>query len=130
MESRSKHFRKRSAILDYLRRSPEHPSAEMIFAHLKAEIPDLSLGTVYRNVSYFKDQGILTSVGTVQGIERFDADLTPHVHFICQGCGQVRDLPGVQVSPEFSRDAARVSGGSVDSCRVTFYGRCAGCQGL
>ncbi len=128
MEARSKHFRKRSAILDYVRCSPEHPSAEMIFHHLKAEIPDLSLGTVYRNVSYFKNQGILTSVGTVQGIERFDADLRPHVHFICESCGCVKDLPGIQVSPELSQDAAQESGAVVESCRLTFYGRCCGCQ--
>ena len=51
MEPRSKHFRKRDAILNYLRHTNEHPSAETVYAALKAEIPDLSLGTVYRNLS-------------------------------------------------------------------------------
>ena len=70
MEPRSKHFRKRDAILNYLRHTTEHPSAETVYAALKAEIPDLSLGTVYRNLSLFKEQGLIISLGSVNGVER------------------------------------------------------------
>ena len=50
MEATSKNFKKRNAILSYLQHTNEHPSAETIYSDLKAEIPDLSIGTVYRNL--------------------------------------------------------------------------------
>ena len=77
MERTAKHFRKRDAILSYLRSTDVHPSADMVYAHLKPEIPDLSLGTVYRNLSMFRQQGTIASVGTVNGVERFDGNTNP-----------------------------------------------------
>ena len=57
------------------------------------EYPDISLGTVYRNLALFKQQGLIQSVATVNGPERFDANIEPHVHFICTDCDAVIDLP-------------------------------------
>ena len=65
MEVSTKHFRKRDAILQYLQSVTDHPSAEKVFTQLKAEIPDLSMGTVYRNLTHFKEQGLVSSVATV-----------------------------------------------------------------
>ena len=79
MEPRSKHFKKREAILNCLRSTNTHPTAEWVYAQLKTEYPDISLGTVYRNLALFKEQGLVISVGTVGGVERFDADTEPHV---------------------------------------------------
>ena len=92
MEQRSKHFKKREAILNCLRSTTCHPSAEWVHAQLKAEYPEISLGTVYRNLALFKEQGLIISVGTVNGVERFDANTEPHVHFICDTCDAVIDL--------------------------------------
>lgn len=127
MEQRPKHFRKRDAVLNCLRMTDTHPSAEWVYARLKAEYPDISLGTVYRNLAYFKNSGDIVSLGTVDGVERFDGNTTPHVHFICTGCGQVRDLMEVRIPGELSEAAAACSGGRVDSCRLTFTGQCADC---
>lgn len=66
MEAR-KYSKKRQAILDALRNTTEHPSAEMLYARLKPEYPDLSLGTVYRNLAMFIRDGDVISVGTVSG---------------------------------------------------------------
>ena len=74
MDPRSKHFRKRDAILAYLRQTDQHPSAETVYANLKTQIPDLSLGTVYRNLSLFKQQGLIVSLGSVDGVERYDGE--------------------------------------------------------
>ena len=93
MEQNVKQFRKRNAILSCLRCTHVHPSAEDLHRMLQAEHPDISLATVYRNLSLFKRQGLIRSLGAVDGIERFDADTSPHVHFICTGCGAVIDLP-------------------------------------
>ena len=125
MVQSTKHFRKREQILAYLKDTKSHPSAEMVFARLKPEIPDLSLGTVYRNLSMFKQQGVIASIGTVGGVERFDYNTAPHVHFICTGCNSVLDMP--MAMPELLSKAADASGGQVDTCQVTFTGLCRNC---
>lgn len=130
MESRSKHFRKRDAILTYLRRTDEHPSAEAVYAGLKAVMPDISLGTVYRNLSLFKEQGLIQSLGSVRGVERFDGNIEPHVHFICNDCGKVTDLHQMQVPAELSDTAARLAGAKVIQCQLTFRGQCGACGEL
>ena len=127
MEVCKKQFKKRQAILDFLQNTTAHPSAEMVFNHLKPEIPDLSLGTVYRNLSMFKEQGKIISLGTVNGVERFDGNTKPHVHFICTGCSDVADLPEVRVPAELNRQVAGATGGRVDSCQLTFTGECSKC---
>lgn len=127
MERSAKHFRKRDAILACIRSTTEHPSAEWIYEAVKSQIPDISLATVYRNLSLFKEQGMITSLGTVNGVERFDANTEPHVHFICTGCGSVLDLTGMQVPEELNSAAARDSGGRVDSCQLSFTGMCGNC---
>ena len=127
MEKATKHFRKRDAILTCLRETTEHPSAEWVYSQLKQQIPDLSLGTVYRNLSLFKEQGLITSLGTVKGVERFDANTAPHVHYICTGCGRVLDLQKIRVPEELNHAAATDSGGEVTGCQLTFTGVCGQC---
>ena len=128
MERTAKHFRKRDAFLSCLRLTTEHPSADWVYAKLKPEIPDLALGTVYRNLTLFKDQGLITSLGTVGGVERFDGNTTPHVHFICTSCHRALDLAQIQVPEELNTAASRASGGQGESCQLTFRGRCASCK--
>ena len=127
MEPRSKRFRKRDAILAYLRSTDQHPSAETVYANLKTQIPDLSLGTVYRNISLFKQQGLIVSLGTVGGVERYDGNVDPHVHFVCTECGTVSDLHALHVPEELNAAAAREAGALVDHCHLTFHGRCHDC---
>ena len=128
MTQATKHFRKRDAILSYLRSTDVHPSADMVYAHLKPEIPDLSLGTVYRNLSMFRQQGVIASVGAVNGVERFDGNTMPHVHFICTDCSAVIDMPQMQVPEQMSRLAENQLGGRVAGCSLTFTGQCSECM--
>ena len=127
MEPTTKQFRKRNAILSYLRMTNAHPSAEMIFTDLKTEIPDLSMGTVYRNLNLFKQQGLAVSVATVNGTERFDGNTDSHVHFICAGCDAVLDLMDLQVPESLQEAAAKCCGGQVDGCQLSFTGLCSEC---
>ena len=122
-----KHFRKRDAILDYLRQTKAHPSAETVYTDLKAMIPDLAMGTVYRNLTLFKEKGLVSSVATVRGVERFDANTQPHVHFICGGCDAVIDLEEMQVPQTLRQTAAQCCGGQVDTCQLSFTGLCRQC---
>ena len=128
MAPTTKRFKKRDAILDYLRQSKAHPSAETIYTDLKSQIPDLAMGTVYRNLTLFKETGEIQSVATVNGVERFDGNAAPHVHFICTDCHGVIDLDDMQVPESLSRLAAQCCGGSVEGCQLTFTGQCKNCN--
>lgn len=123
----TKQFKKRNAILSYLKSVDTHPSAEMVFTHLKQEIPDLSLGTVYRNLSLFKNQGLVQSVATVKGIERFDGCAEPHVHFICTCCDSVIDLHDMEIPLSLLSAGENNCGGRVESCQLSFVGTCREC---
>ena len=128
MEATTKQFRKRNAILTYLRSVTNHPSAETVFTELKHEIPDLSIGTVYRNLNLFKQQGLAVSVATVKGVERFDGNTEPHVHFICSECDAVIDLMEMDVPDSLKQVAQSCSGGQVTDCQLTFTGHCRDCS--
>ena len=128
METKAKHFRKRDAILNCVKETTVHPSADWVYARLKPDISDLSLGTVYRNLSLFKEQGLITSLGTVKGVERFDGNTDPHVHFICNGCGSVLDLMQVELPQALTAAATTACGGQIQSCQLTFTGLCSDCQ--
>ena len=128
MEANTKQFRKRNAILECLRSTHTHPSAEMVHEMLREAHPDISLATVYRNLTYFKNQGLATSVATVRGVERFDANTEPHAHFICTGCDAVIDLEQIEVPQTLDAQVERSSGCRVSSCQLTFNGLCSNCQ--
>ncbi len=128
MEGTAKHFRKRDAILACVCSTTTHPSAEWVHRQLQSEHSDISLATVYRNLALFKRQGLIASLGIVDGIERFDGNTTPHVHFICTHCGQVQDLEGIAVPAELNSAAAEFSGGKISGCQLSFTGACSQCQ--
>ena len=130
METRTKHFRKRDAILACIRSTTLHPDAEWVYQTVRTEIPDISLATVYRNLNLFKEQGLITSLGTVNGVERFDGNTEPHVHFICTGCGRVDDLKDLKIPQELNAAADRETGGLVSSCQLNFTGLCKTCKNI
>lgn len=124
MQKRSK---KRDAILECVRSTTSHPTAEWVYAQLKPTFPNLSLGTVYRNLSAFKHEGVIASVGVVDGIEHFDFNTQPHTHFVCAHCGAVIDVH--EVAPPLSL-ADEVHCGSVRECALTFTGICNQCVSI
>lgn len=127
MEPATKQFRKRNAILECLKSTDQHPSAETVHEMLQAEHPDISLATVYRNLALFKKQGLIQSIGTVNGIERFDANTDPHVHFVCTGCDAVLDFPQVEVPTSLGTNAEKQTGCQIAGCQLTFTGLCQNC---
>ena len=128
MEASNKQFRKRNAILECLRNTDTHPSAEMVHQMLQATHPDISQATVYRNLALFKKQGLIMSVGTVNGTERFDANPQSHVHFICTGCDAVLDMEQVPVPTDLGANLEKHTGFHIDTCQLTFTGLCNNCQ--
>ena len=129
MEKATRYSKKRAAILDAIRSTDTHPSADWIYQTLRPAFPDLSLGTVYRNLARFKEEGLITSVGTVQGQERFDAWVQPHTHFICRTCGKVLDLPDLKAEEKLDLNRfARQHGMKIDRHELVFYGTCPQCS--
>ena len=93
MEKKLRHSSQRDMIYNYLVSTKEHPSAEMIYEALKKDAPNLSLGTVYRNLKLLEELGLVRKVTTLNNVDRYDAWCEDHVHFICNECGAVLDLP-------------------------------------
>ncbi|MBC8536191.1 Fur family transcriptional regulator [Feifania hominis] len=127
MERVEKYSRKREAILNAIRSTATHPTADWVYQKLKKEYPDLSLGTVYRNISRFKEDGRVVSVGVVGGQERLDGVTEPHAHFICRGCGAVLDVPTLPHDLAIDCEVERGCAVKVDYHHLTFYGVCEHC---
>ena len=120
--------KKRDAILSCLRQTDTHPTAEWVYQSLKPEYPNLSLGTIYRNLSEFKREGVIASVGVVDGLERFDGCVEPHSHLICRCCGAVIDAGIAACVDTLAKEAERETGGTVEKIAITFTGICRRCQ--
>ena len=128
MEVKRKNSKKRAAILHSLCSVKEHPTAEMLYAALKPEIPELSLGTVYRNLSVLTEEGLVVNVAHVAGQERYDARTEPHAHFVCRECGRVIDvdIPDM-IQPMFAQ-ISEETGCVADSYMLSFNGLCSHCN--
>ena len=128
MEKRENFSRKRMAILNTLQETTVHPTADWVYAKLKPRYPNLSLGTVYRNLKKFCETGKAISVGVINGQEHFDARVEPHAHFVCKRCGAVLDIP-----QEFFQEAelAELSAKChmrAECVKVLFEGVCPCCE--
>ena len=91
-EKKMRNSATRNSIYEYLCGTKEHPSAEMIYLDLKESNPNLSLGTVYRNLKQLEETGRVIRVSTVNNRERYDANCSNYLHFACEKCGRVIDL--------------------------------------
>jgi Fur family peroxide stress response transcriptional regulator len=123
-----KRSKKRDAILEIIKSTKTHPSAQWVYERLKSGIPDLSLGTVYRNLSQFKEEGTLASLGVVRGEERFDSTTVPHPHAVCTCCGKVEDLSGEARMKIMEGFVVEIPGFVIDKRHTVFYGLCNDCE--
>lgn len=116
---------KREAIFKTIANTKSHPSASWVYEQLKEEIPNLSLGTVYRNIALFKEQGKIITVANVDGEERIDADTSDHAHFVCEKCKKVFDLHSSEQSP-LEKELSQ-NGFCINRKNVVFHGECCDC---
>lgn len=128
MEIKRKNSVKRTAILDALSASKEHPTAEALYASLRSEYPDLSLGTVYRNLGMFCEEGKALSVCHVEGKERFDARMDVHAHIACRKCGRVLDVELPEEFSHLSFALCEKSGFRAESFQLVYSGLCDACS--
>ncbi len=124
-----KYSRQRAAILSFLRSRRDHPTAELVYSNVKEEFPNISLGTVYRNLNQLAEAGLIAkhSFGGV-GIDHFDYNTSPHYHFVCSCCSAVIDLPvDHRVFSAIDAEAARNFDGLIQEHRLYFCGVCKDC---
>ena len=99
----------------------------LVYDKLKPEIPDLSLGTVYRNIALFKDEGKVSVICNVNGEERIDGNTEPHPHFVCNKCNAVIDVENNQNADDLESQLAE-EGFKVENRFVIYYGICPKCS--
>ncbi|MCI8992533.1 MAG: transcriptional repressor [Eubacterium sp.] len=122
-----KYSKQREAIKNYLLVHRTHPTAETVYTALKDEFPNISLGTVYRNLSLLADIGEIQKLHIDNGADRFDGNLSPHYHAICKTCGKVDDIP--LENTDFINQLAGIHyDGTVQEHRIYFYGQCSECS--
>ncbi|MFV0497306.1 MAG: transcriptional repressor [Candidatus Fimivivens sp.] len=120
-----KYSKQRACIMDALRNTDEHPTAETIYRQLKENYPRLSLATVYRNLNQLCETGVIKKLYVAGSSDRFDANVEEHFHLCCKLCNKIIDVMG-------SQDAWRAllserDKHCIDSCNVIFYGTCGAC---
>ena len=124
-----KYSRQREAIKASLMNRCDHPTADALYASIREEFPNISLGTVYRNLVLFQQQGLIQSIGVVKGQERFDGCIAPHSHLICTCCGAVMDLPHPMLDDgDLDQTVSAQYGFLVQRHELIFYGTCENCQ--
>lgn len=87
-----RHSKQREKMLDLLKESKSHPSADDLYAKMRESFPSISLGTVYRNLSVLHEQGLINRIIHSGSADRFDADMYDHSHFYCEKCGTIYDM--------------------------------------
>jgi len=122
-----KYSRQREAIKNFLVNRYDHPTAETVYFGIKDEFPNISLGTVYRNLSLLSEIGEIQKLSTGIGPDRFDGRPHPHYHFICRDCGCVLDLK-VDGLEHINVLAGQEFDGDIDGHITYFFGKCPACK--
>ncbi len=127
MENKLRNSAIRNSIYEYLCGAKSHPSAEMIYNDLKGELPNLSLGTVYRNLKQLEEIGRVIRVTSVDNHERYDVICEDHAHFVCEKCGRVIDIIDADIN-EIKMAYKLSSGAKIKQIKVILNGICENCS--
>lgn len=119
--------RQREAIRKYLCGTDSHPTAEDVYRQIRKEYPNISLGTVYRNLGLLASTGEIIRIQGNDGCDHFDFRTEPHYHFICDSCKKVYDLP-MEPYSELNAIASGSFSGVISRHSTVFYGTCEACM--
>ena len=114
-----KRSRQREMIKSFLMGRKDHPTADVIYSNLKQQDPNLSLGTVYRNLTLLSDMGEILRLRVGDGVDHFDADTSEHYHFVCTECGSVIDLDMDSIIPSWRPPERDLTAGSGDMSLIS-----------
>lgn len=120
-----KHYSKqREAILEVLRSTDTHPTANWIYEKVREKIPNISLGTVYRNLSGLTADGEILQIDVGDGFEHYDGDISPHLHLYCRECKKIFDH---RLKTDYIKNIARKGGFLTDTTIYVAHGICKNC---
>ena len=121
-----KHSRQRDAIAENLRHRKDHPTADMIYKDIRNVYPNISLGTVYRNLSLLADLGEIKKLSSFAGADHFDGRTERHCHFMCTRCERIMDLESEGIH-HIMELAGENFGGKITDYSARFFGLCEDC---
>jgi Fur family peroxide stress response transcriptional regulator len=122
-----KYSRQRECLKTCLMNRTDHPTADALYVSVREEFPNISLGTVYRNLNLLAELGEIARFSCGDGSEHFDYVTETHYHLVCRKCGAIHDLPKSLVR-ETSELLTEPVPGKIDSHTIFFYGECEDCQ--
>ena len=122
-----KHSKQRDSILEFLAARKDHPTADVVYMNVREQLPNISLGTVYRNLTLLSDLGEILRLRVGDGTDHFDADTSEHYHFVCTECGSVIDLDMDSIDSIMEAAGERFDG-RIRGHVTYFYGSCPACN--
>ena len=123
----SRGSKQRDTILRVVMHSKDHPRADWVYDQVRQEIPNISMGTVYRNLKSLVESGDIRQLDIADGTTRFDGHTDNHYHFRCEKCGHIFDLDE-PVDQAISERVAKDTGFKVFRQRMELIGLCNACQ--
>lgn len=121
-----KRSKQREMIKAFLMTRKDHPTADIVYMNVRQQNPNISLGTVYRNLTLLADIGEIKRLRVGDGVDHFDADTSPHYHFVCTECGSVTDLKMDSIEG-ITEIAGTGFNGRIEGHVTYFYGTCGYC---
>ena len=122
-----RHSKQREAILRLLRGDSSHPTADQIYDEVRKKIPNISKGTVYRNLEVLQEMGLISELKLNGTVSRFEVKQEMHYHFHCEKCDRVFDIDE-PVDKELDQRVASRTGLEISHHQLEFRGLCRDCQ--
>ena len=120
-----KYSRQRQAVWDFIQTRSDHPTASIVYEEVRRMYPNISLGTVYRNLMLLRDMGKIGTVDIGDNAVHFDPNISLHEHFVCRKCGSLTDLDTYDLSS--IRPLQIDFHGKIENYSMIFYGICEDC---
>ena len=124
-----KFSKQRELILNEVMNSHIHPTADIIYTNLKKDNPGLSLGTVYRNLAQLTEHGFISKLSIPNQSDRFDKNIKPHAHLICEKCHSIFDIESNYINI-FISDLSNKENIEVLDYDIILIGFCNNCKNI
>lgn len=119
--------KQRRVILDILKSTDTHPTADWVYTKARRQIKNVSLGTIYRNLNLLTKESLIKKFDFGFGLSRFDGCMEPHSHLICDACGSILDLPPEKNQIDMT-DLENKTGYAISTYEIEFHGICPKCK--
>lgn len=117
-----KNSKQRETVLNVVNSSFIHPTAEDVYLECRKFLPNISLGTVYRNLKSLTESCEITRIKSKDNTYRYDNSFKKHAHFVCRNCGAIFDI-----SRNVFDEVEHIDGHKILDYEVTFEGICKEC---